>query len=121
VWQAWTQIAALPASLVVQLALYPETLAEWARRREVPASMLYAMLAGTQSHPGLREALARRLDVARGALDALLDAPRREPLISRPPLLAGSPPPPPTDVETPSRAAEPGDGESRANQLSLGL
>ena len=78
-WHVADEIAALPASLVVQLALYPETLADWARHRSVAPSMVYGMLAGTQPHPGLREALARRLDVATPVLAALLDAPRREP------------------------------------------
>lgn len=78
-WRVATELPALPASLVVQLALFPESLAEWARRRSVAPSMVYGMLAGTQPQPGLREALARRLDVATPVLAALLDAPRREP------------------------------------------
>ena len=78
-WHVAQEIAALPASLVVQLAIYPETLAEWARRRSVGPSMVYGMLAGTQPQPGLREALARRLDVPTPILATLLDSPRREP------------------------------------------
>ena len=125
VWQLWRQIAAVPASLVVQLILFPETLAEWARKRGTPASMLYAMLAGSQPHPGLRDALARRLGVAGHVLDALLDATRREPATARPPLADRIPDPPaahdePAD-DTPAR--DRGDDEPPAarDQLSLGI
>jgi len=121
VWHVWRQIAALPASLVVQLILFPETLAEWARRRQVPASMLYAMLAGTQTHPGLREPLARRLGVPGRALDVLLDAPRREPALAQP-ALADRPPDEPTVAASAPSPAEPASGPPPArDQLSLGL
>lgn len=128
VWQLWRQIAAVPASLVVQLILFPETLAEWARKRGTPASMLYAMLAGSQPHPGLRDALARRLGVAGHLLDALLDATRREPVTAHPPLAARAPDAPAAPAvrheaadETAPR--ERGDDEPPAarDQLSLGI
>jgi hypothetical protein len=121
VWHVWRQIAALPASLVVQLILFPETLAEWARRRQVPASMLYAMLAGTQAHPGLREPLARRLGVPGRALDVLLDAQRREPVLAQP-ALADRPPDEPTVAASAPSPAEPAPEPPPArDQLSLGL
>ena len=92
VFQAWRDVAALPASILVQLALFPESLADWARRRKVPPSMLYAMLAGTHRHPRVREALARQLDVSTLALDGLVDATRREPAAPPSLPLADSPP-----------------------------
>ena len=123
VYQTWRDVAALPASVLVQLALFPESLAEWARRRTVPPSMLYATLAGTHRHPRIREALARQLDVSTSALDRLIDATRREPISPAALPLADSPPPP--------RAADEADGSRRgrhhdagpddASQLSLGF
>ena len=105
-WHVAQDAAAFPASMIVQLALYPETLAEWARRRSVGPSMVYGMLAGTQPHPGLREALARRLDVATPVLAALLDAPRREPRRAPTAALADAPPPTP-DREGPDEPSDP--------------
>lgn len=128
-WHVAQEIAALPGSVVVQLAIYPETLAEWARRRSVGPSMVYGMLAGTQPHPGLREALARRLDVATPALAALLDSPRREP--RRPGLAPIADAPPSVDAsrreDGEAGLAGPADEGSRDGpppgppQLSLGL
>jgi len=87
-----TEIASLPASLVVQLALYPETLAAWSRREELPASLLYSTLAGAQPHQRIRHALARRLAVSARDLDALIGARRPEPHATLPPSLADSAP-----------------------------
>lgn len=92
VWRVWHDAAALPASVLVQIALFPETLAEWARRQRLPPSLLYAMLAGVQPHPGIREALARRLGVAVSAVNVLVDGERREPAAPAPGPLADSPP-----------------------------
>jgi len=121
-WHVAQEIAALPASVVVQLAIYPETLAEWARRRSVGPSMVYGMLAGTQPHPGLREALARRLDVPTPVLAALLDSPRREP--RRPSIvpLADAPPPPAAGGgEAPADPRPREEPPPDAPQLSLGI
>lgn len=85
------EIAALPASLVVQLALYPETLAAWSRRQAIPAPMLYSTLAAGQANQRIRHALAERLAVTPRELDALVDAPRQEPRATRPPQLADAP------------------------------
>jgi hypothetical protein len=117
VWHVWTELAALPASILVQIALFPETLADWARRAGVPPSMLYGMLAGTQSHPGLREALARRLDVARHALDRLVDGTRREVSVPHPVPLADATPSP---LAAPALPPPDDDADDR-RQLSLGL
>lgn len=101
-WRAWRDVAALPASLLVQLALFPETLAQWAQRRAVPPSMVYAMLAGSATHRQLRHALARRLELPEAALDHVIDAPRREPALPR---AAELPPAPPPERPGDARAA----------------
>jgi len=88
VFRVETEIAALPASLVVQLALYPETLAAWARREGLPAPVLYSTLAGAQPHQQIRHSLARRLGTSPRDLDALIGALRPEPQATRPPALA---------------------------------
>lgn len=72
------EIAALPASTVVGLALWPETLAAWSRERKLAASVVWAVLAGTPSAP-VRDMLARRLGVSMRDLGALIDARRQEP------------------------------------------
>ncbi|MHB1222454.1 MAG: hypothetical protein ACYC2G_00195 [Gemmatimonadaceae bacterium] len=128
VFHAWRDTAALPASLLVQLALFPETLAVWARRRRIGPSLLYGVLAGTQRHPGVREALARQLGLSTAAIDHAIDAPRAEP--SRPAAmpLADAPR---VDAVTPDEDAplppagpsDPGSlpASSGVAQLSLGL
>ena len=122
VWNVWTEIAALPASLVVQLALYPETLAQWARRRQHPAPLVYATLAGTARNPRVRDALARRLGVAAASVDVLIDAPRREPRLLQPPILADVAPPQPADDAPPERGADsPRAQPPDDRQLSLGF
>jgi hypothetical protein len=120
------EIAALPASLVVQLALYPETLAQWARRQELPAPVLYATLAAAQPNLRIRYALSRRLGVAQREVDALIDARRAEPQANVPPMLADvAPAPAEPSAEPPPRASSP-DGRSSASgdppgQFSLGI
>lgn len=124
VWQVAHQIAALPASVLVQVVLFPETLAGWARARGSPAAMVYAMLAGGQPHPGLREALARRLGVSQSALALLLDAQRREPAHPSPIVEPPSPRPLPPDDRAPSAdgpAAASTPTADAENQLSLGF
>ena len=78
------EIAALPASTVVGLALWPETLAAWSRDRKLPASVVWAVLAGAPSAP-VRDMLSRRLGVTMGDLGALIDARRQEPAVLRSP------------------------------------
>lgn len=76
------EIAALPASTVVGLAIWPETLAAWSRDRKLPASVIWAVLAGAPSAP-VRDMLARRLAVSTRELGALIDARRQEPAVLR--------------------------------------
>ncbi len=76
------EIAAFPASTVVGLALWPETLAAWSRERKLPASVVWAVLAGAPSAP-VRDLLARRLGVSVRELGALIDARRQEPATLR--------------------------------------
>ena len=139
VWRAWRDVAALPASVLVQVALFPETLADWARRQRVPPSMLYAMLAGAQPHPGIREALARRLGVAVSAVNVLVDGERREPVVPEPAPLAEPPLHEPRHVRPPGERsledeslpreqgqarrddAPPPPSETPPDQLSLGF
>jgi hypothetical protein len=71
-----TEIASLPASEVVQMAMWPERLADWATSNGIKPSVVYNMLAGTQAnyrkwqpkpYHRVREMLAR------GPLSAPLD------------------------------------------------
>ncbi len=78
------EVAAFPASTVVGLALWPETLAAWSRERKLPASVVWAVLAGAPSAP-VRDMLARRLAVSLRELGALIDARRQEPAVLRGP------------------------------------
>lgn len=77
------EIAAMPASTVVGLALWPETLAAWSRERKLAASVVWAVLAGAPSAP-VRDMLARRLNVSVRELGLLIDARRQEPAVRRP-------------------------------------
>lgn len=85
VWRVRRHVAAIPASTIVQLAIFPESLAEWARRRAFPPSVVYTTLAGSQRNPRIRDALARRIGVSTRDLDTLLDSPRPEPEVLLPP------------------------------------
>ncbi|GJG88420.1 hypothetical protein tb265_36010 [Gemmatimonadetes bacterium T265] len=76
------EIAAFPASTVVGLALWPETLAAWSRERRLPASVVWAVLAGAPSAP-VRDMVARRLGVSVRELGLLIDARRQEPAVLR--------------------------------------
>jgi hypothetical protein len=113
------EIAALPASLVVQLALYPETLAAWARRQSIPAPLLYSTLAAGQANQRIRHALAGRLGVAPRELDALVDAERQEPRATRPPQLADAPPRAPQPVDAPARERRTEHTGERADERTL--
>jgi hypothetical protein len=84
-------IAAMPASAVVGLALWPETLAEWSREQRFKSSVVWATLSGSPSER-VRGALARRLAVPSAELEALIVAVRVEPRARRPVLLADAAP-----------------------------
>ena len=74
------EIAAMPASLVVQLALWPDEIAAWARGEGIPESLVYNMLARRKPYQRVRERLADRLEVPVHVLAHLIDA--RRPLPS---------------------------------------
>ena len=79
------EIAAMPASLVVQLALWPDELARWARATRVDTSVVYNALAGRKPYRAVRERLAARLDVTPAVLSQLIDAKRPLPTVQRDP------------------------------------
>src|SRR5688500_13326983 len=57
------EVAAMPASLVVQLALWPGEVAAWAREIRASESLVYNMLAARKPYARTRALLAARLDV----------------------------------------------------------
>ena len=67
-------IGALPASEVVQLAMWPQTLAAWGRANGEDESQLSNLFRRYRTYARLREALARRLDVPVAVLAHLIDA-----------------------------------------------
>lgn len=75
-------VASMPASAVVGLALWPETLAGWSREQGFKASVVWATLAGAQSER-VRGALARRLGVSLRDLNDLIAVARAEPRRAR--------------------------------------
>ncbi len=103
--RARLDIAAMPASTVVQLVLWPETLAQWARTESLHSALLYNALHRVKPYRRVREHLARRLDVSRAVLDHLIDAPR--------PLASALRPPPPVPVSTPAQPVAPPPASSR--------
>ncbi len=78
-------VAAMPASLVVQLALWPDDLAHWARAERVSESLVYNTLAARKPYARVRQLLARRLDVPLGVVGQLIDARRPLPAVQREP------------------------------------
>ncbi len=101
VYRAQLEIKSMPASLVVQIALWPDKLADWAKEMAIAPSVVYNMLANVKPYHRVRTLLARRLDVAKGVLDHLIEAPRPEPLAKLPPE------PPPTDPLEPQAPPAP--------------
>jgi hypothetical protein len=73
-------VAAMPASEIVQLVLWPSSLAQWAREAELEAGAVYNTLAWRNqwAYKRIRTALADRAGVSVFAVDALIEAPRRE-------------------------------------------
>lgn len=122
------EAAAMPAATVVGLALWPETLTEWARARGLQPSAVWATLAGTPSEQ-VATALARRLDVSVREVMALIEAERRPAGAggSAPAAVAVTDAPAPQPVErelrTPTRGgpAPPTPPPEERGQLSLGL
>ena len=105
-YRVHTELPAMPASLVVQILLWPEKITDWARGENVTPALVYNMLGGFKPYHGLRERLAERLGVTKGAVDHLIDARRQQPSTRR------IPEPPddfaPDDVQLASRPTEPG-------------
>ena len=76
---------AMPASRVVGLALWPETLAGWARAHgRCSLSNVLACLGGVLRHDYILDGIARRLDVSRTALDRFIAAEKRLSVSDRP-------------------------------------
>ena len=73
----------MPASLVVQILLWPEKITDWARDENVTPALVYNMLGGFKPYHGLRERLAQRLGVTKSAVDHLIDARRQQPSTRR--------------------------------------
>jgi hypothetical protein len=88
----------MPASLVVQVLLWPEKLTNWAREEGVTPALVYNMLGGFKPYHDLRHRLAERLGVSKGALDHLIDGRRPQPTGRRLP-------DPPDDVPLEASAA----------------
>jgi hypothetical protein len=93
----------MPASLVVQILLWPEKITDWARDENVTPALVYNMLGGFKPYHGLRERLAQRLGVTKSAVDHLIDARRQQPTTRRIPE-----PPPDFVADDVSLAASPG-------------
>jgi hypothetical protein len=82
-YRVHTELPAMPASLVVQILLWPEKITDWARDENVTPALVYNMLGGFKPYHGLRERLAHRLGVTKGAVDHLIDARRQQPSTRR--------------------------------------
>lgn len=78
-YRVHTELPAMPASLVVQILLWPEKITDWARDENVTPALVYNMLGGFKPYHGLRQRLADRLGVTKGAVDHLIDARRQQP------------------------------------------
>jgi hypothetical protein len=78
-------VAAMPASLVVQLAVWPDDLAHWARAQRVSESLVYNTLAARKPYARVRQLLAHRLDVPLGVVGQLIDARRPLAAVQREP------------------------------------
>lgn len=121
-YRVHTELPAMPASLIVQILLWPEKITDWARDESVTPALVYNMLGGFKPYHGLRERLAQRLGVTKGAVDHLIDARRQQPSTRRIP----EPPPDfvPDDVAlgsgpSPRGASMPPDGfDGAADQPS---
>lgn len=82
-YRVHTELPAMPASLVVQILLWPDKITDWARDEGVTPALIYNMLGGFKPYHSLRERLAHRLGVTKGAVDHLIDARRQQPSTRR--------------------------------------
>src|SRR5690349_12252548 len=76
-------VAAMPASLVVQLALWPDEVAHWARDEKLSESLVYNMLAARKPYARTRARLADRLGVPVALVDHLVESRRPQPTALR--------------------------------------
>ena len=138
-YRVHTELPAMPASLVVQILLWPEKITDWARDENVTPALVYNMLGGFKPYHGLRERLAHRLGVTKSAVDHLIDARRQQPTARRIPepppefvpddvSLSGSPSPsgaiaatPVPDEEHQLARDEPPTPDAESDQIGLGL
>jgi hypothetical protein len=97
------ELEALPASILVQLLLWPETISAWAESAGVRSSQAYNTLAGVKWYHDVRQKLADRLGVSKPDLDYLIDARRPLPTSQRRPMPADdwSPPGDPSSSASP--------------------
>jgi len=91
------EVAAMPASLVVQLALWPDEIAAWAREIHASESLVYNMLAARKPYARTRAELAQRLEVGIAVVDHLIESRRAVPTSRRGPALAEEETPEPID------------------------
>src|SRR5512147_3007509 len=115
-YRVHTELPAMPASLVVQILLWPEKITDWARDESVTPALVYNMLGGFKPYHGLRERLAQRLGVTKAAVDHLIDARRQQPSTRRIPepppeflpddVSMASPDPPSSDSTNPDRTPD---------------
>ena len=110
-YRVHTELPAMPASLVVQILLWPEKITDWARDENVTPALVYNMLGGFKPYHGLRQRLAERLGVTKGAVDHLIDARRQQPS-SR---VIPEPPPDYAPDDVALRPARPAPPDSAAN------
>ena len=103
------EIAAMPASLVVQILLWPEKMTDWAREENVTPALVYNMLGGFKPYHDLRHRLAQRLGVPKSALDHLIDGRRPQPTSRRIPDPPADSAPPPAPASSPDAPAAPAD------------
>lgn len=80
-----TDAPAMPATTLISLALFPETIASWARRQGYHFNRVLSSLSGTRRFGYLDGALARRLGLKAEALDTFIRGARREPSAIIPP------------------------------------
>lgn len=88
-WRVLYSLGALQPSLVVQLGLWPEKLAEWARAKRLDASCVYNSLTGNRRYADIRQAISDRLSIEAKDLDALIDRSAAETSHDLPPVPEG--------------------------------
>jgi hypothetical protein len=101
-------VSRMPASLVVQLALWPDELARWARAERIAESVVYNLLAGRKPYLRMRERLAAHLGVQTGHLASLVDGVIDEPTSTGP-----------TGERAPAPSAPPGENRRRSGANPL--